>query len=121
MSILEKLMKRKKDSSGYYVQRGWNEKYPAKIITWKLGQPVPEWLSDLAKIAAIDANTNRVYLQTRDNNQGGYELLTSSGNSKLVTTKSRSDVICKDISRKIGGIFSLTPIQFRLLYEEAAQ
>ena len=34
-------------------QRGRNEKYPNEIKIWKLGDPVPSWLSDLAKVKKI--------------------------------------------------------------------
>ena len=37
-----------------YKQRGRNDKYPAKIEVWRIGEKVPEWLSDRAKVKFID-------------------------------------------------------------------
>ena len=103
--------------SKIFKQRGYNSKYPDNIVTWRYGETVPEWLSDIAKVNAINDNTNKVNLFTRDTNTGGYEILDSSGTSVLVRTVKKSDFVCK--SDKI--IFSLTEEQFNLLYIEESR
>ena len=100
-----------------YKQRGYNKKYPLKIITWQLGEAVPEWLSNIAKVGAIDSGTGELKLEMRDTNTGGFELLDSSGSISLVKTKGKFDLICKDLD-SLGNIFSLTPLQFNLIYEK---
>jgi len=100
-----------------YKQRGNNDKYPLEVLTWKLGEDVPDWLSDLAKIGAMDANTNKVSLETRNTNQGGYELLDSSGQGILLKTKNKTDLICKDTKKSAGGLFVLSLVQFNLIYD----
>lgn len=96
-----------------YIQKGKNNKYPQTIEdTWKLGDLVPEWLSDIAKVGSIDSETNTVSLITRDTTTGGYEIIDSSGSYNILTTKTKEDIICKSGAK----IFSLTPIQFNLLY-----
>lgn len=99
-----------------YKQRGVNNAYPLEIETWKWGEDIPEWLSDLAKIGAIDSETNKVFLEHRELSAGGYELLDSSGSGTLVRTTSKGDYVCRDLSKKKGGLFVLTPIQLNLIY-----
>ena len=56
-----------------YKQRGKNNKYPAKIEVWRIGEKVPEWLSDRAKVKFIDGEGN-VTLDRRDRGDGSYEI-----------------------------------------------
>jgi hypothetical protein len=99
-----------------FIQSGYNGKYPRVIETWTWGEDVPEWLSDIAKVGAIDGTTNKVFLECRDLNNGGYELLDSSGQSSLVKAASRKDYICRELNRKGGKLFALTPSQLKLMY-----
>lgn len=96
---------------GYYKQRGLNKKYPKEIHTWKIGEKVPEWLSDRAKVKFIDGEGN-VTLDRRDGGDG-YEIISSDGIHPLVTVKERMGVVCFGDNK----IFSLKERQLELLYE----
>ncbi len=106
-----------------YKQRGYNDTFPEEVTTWKYGDDVPEWLSDLAKVACIDSNTHRISLETRDTNTGGFEILESSGQRVLVRLESRTDILCKAMSGdgKQITLFSMTPRQFDLIYVSYGQ
>jgi hypothetical protein len=95
-----------------YKQRGRNDKYPAKIEVWRIGDKVPEWLSDRAKVKFIDGEGN-VTLDRRDRGDGSYEIIGASGVQTLVTVEERSGVVCFGD----GRIFSLRERQFEILYE----
>lgn len=100
-----------------YKQRGRNNKYPEKIEVWKLNEEiVPNWLSDVAKVSAINTGKNTVQIGFRKLSTGGIEIPDSSGQSILVKLDSEESFICKDTNARIGGIFSLTPKQLELLY-----
>ena len=96
-----------------FVQRGLNSKYPNKIKTWRFGEKVPEWISDIAKVIFIDAEGN-ITLDHRETNTGGLEFLDSSGNRILFTIKSKEDYVCTGD----GKLFVLRPLQLELLYKE---
>lgn len=96
-----------------YKQRGYNSLFPNEIEVWKYGEEVPEWLSDRARIKFVDGYGNAI-LDLIDNTKGGYEIKDSSGTSVLARTTSREDYIC--FEKSSGTIFSLTPIQLKLLY-----
>ena len=106
-----------------YKQRGLNDTFPREVTTWKYGDDVPEWLSDIAKVASIDNNTHRISLETRETNTGGFEILDSSGQHVLVRLDSKTDILCRDISSEVKGItlFSMTPRQFDLIYVSYGQ
>ena len=106
-----------------YKQRGKNDTFPSEITTWKYGDDVPEWLSDIAKVASIDNNTHRISLETRDTNTGGFEILDSSGQHVLVRLESKTDILCRDIDPRNKGItlFSMTPRQLDLIYVSYGQ
>ena len=106
-----------------YKQRGQNDTCPGEVTTWKYGDDVPEWLSDIAKVASIDNNTHRISLETRETNTGGFEILDSSGQHVLVRLDSKTDILCRDISSEVKGItlFSMTPRQFDLIYVSYGQ
>ena len=95
-----------------YKQRGRNDKYPEVIETWKIGERVPVWLSDRAKVKFIDGNGD-VTLDRRDRGDGSFEIIGASGVQILVTVSERSGVVC------FGGgrIFSLRERQLEILYE----
>lgn len=95
-----------------YIQSGRNEKYPSQIETWQKGEiPLPSWISDNCKIAGIEG-TNLIPC-FRGIFGGGYEIVREGGQS-LVSTKSEKDFICFGD----GKIFSLTPEQLKLLYQQ---
>ncbi len=95
-----------------YKQRGRNDKYPEMIETWKIGEKVPVWLSDRAKVKFIDGNGD-VTLDRRDRGDGSFEIIGASGVQTLVTVSERSGVVC------FGGgrVFSLRERQLEILYE----
>ena len=97
--------------------------FPGRVTTWKYGDDVPEWLSDIAKVASIDNNTHRISLETRETNTGGFEILDSSGQHVLARLDSKTDILCRDISSEVKGItlFSMTPRQFDLIYVSYGQ
>lgn len=98
-----------------YKQKGRNSKYPETIETWSIGQPVPEWLSDRAKVNGMYSE-GQCTLEIRKTTSGGYELLDSGGQYTLVRVDTLNGVVCKDISSE--KIISLRPEQLRLLYEK---
>ena len=100
-----------------FIQSGHNGKYPRLIEPCTRGEEVPEWLSDIAKVGAIDGTTNKVFLECRDLNNGGYELLDSSGQSSLIKTTSKVDLICRELGKRGGRLFTLTPSQLKLMYK----
>lgn len=94
-----------------YKQLGGNEKYPKQIQIWRLGEQIPEWLSDSAKVKFIDGEGNKTL--AINNLENGYEIIDSSGNFVLVKTKTNDSLVCFGENK----IFSLTKKQFDLLYE----
>lgn len=99
-------------ASNGYKQVGWNDSFPEIVQTWCYGDPVPEWLSDRAKVKFIDASGN-ITLDYRETSAGGIEVIDTSGQGSLAILGSRSDILCYG-----GGsrIFPLRPVQFELLY-----
>lgn len=97
------------------IQRGENKNYPYQIITWRLGEKVPEWLSDRAKVKFIDGEGN-LTLDWLETSTGGLDIQDSSGLNILVKMKTKESILC--FSKKENRIFSLTPIQYNLLYTE---
>lgn len=95
-----------------YKQRGWNDKYPKKIEIWEIGDKIPEWLSDRARVKFIDGDGN-VMIDRRDREDGSYEVISADGIKNLVTVPERNGVICFD--GKI--IFGLKKTQLEILYE----
>lgn len=94
-------------------QRGRNSNYPETCETWKYGEKIPDWLSDKAKINAIDSRSGNPELDLIETKSGGYEIRTSSGENVLLKTKSRSDLVCYSPEK---GIFVLTEEQANLIY-----
>lgn len=99
-----------------YTQLGHNDKYPEKIYTWKLGEAVPDWLSDKAKINFIDGDGN-LTLDTHETSSGGFEIINSGGTGTLVTLRSKKDYVCVGVKKEEDIIFPLTQTQLELLYE----
>ena len=97
-------------------QRGFNSNYPQKILLWKRGDLVPEWLSNRVKIVAIDGNTGSPVPEYRENSWvNGYSLLDSGGVTVAVSVKDSGDYVC--FSEETGKLFSLNPKQLNLLYD----
>ena len=95
-----------------YQQRGENKSFPESVEVWSIGNPIPEWLSDNAKVSFIDGNGN-ITLDVLENNTGGYQIKTSAGSKTLVNVKKRADLVCYGDNR----VFSLSPKQFNLIYK----
>lgn len=95
-----------------YQQAGKNDKYPQTIETWRKGDKVPEWLSDICKVTFVDGNGD-ITLESRETSTGGYELISSTGNETVIKTINSNDYVCRGDN---GKIFSLTQIQLDLLY-----
>lgn len=94
-------------------QLGYNKKYPETVDTWKFGSTsVPEWLSDRAKVKFIDGEGN-LTLDILETNTGGYEIKNTEGTGALLLVPGKDDFVCYGD----GKIFSLTPVQFKLLYK----
>ena len=97
-----------------FIQSGLNEKYPLEIETWTIDErPIPEWISDVCKVTGILENGDPV-LSMNNNNLGGFDSISAGSSSVFLSTKGRNDVVCYDPKTK--RIFSLRPIQLKLLY-----
>ena len=96
------------------IQRGMNSKYPEKINTWRLGENIPEWLSDRAKVLFIDGDGN-ITLDLLKLDTGGVEIKNSDGKGILVKMETGDSVLCYSNGK---NIFSLKPKQLELLYQE---
>lgn len=94
------------------IQSGYNDRYPLKIETWRLGEEIPDWLSDRAKINFIDGDGN-LTLDIHETSSGGYEIINSGGTGTLILLKSKRDYVCMGD----GVIFPLSEIQLNLLYK----
>ena len=91
-------------------QRGRNEKYPFEIKTWKLGEPVPQWISDVARVKEIKEDGS-VVIDVRKHTNGGFEII-GPENQILIETKNDSDLVCFGS----GKFFVLTNKQLDLIY-----
>ena len=98
-----------------YRQKGENNRYPKKIETWKFGEPIPEWLSDIAKVLYQDGGTGEIHLDTTPLNTGGYEIKDSGGTGVLIRVMHAEDLVCRNLIER-ASLFTLTPIQLSLLY-----
>ena len=92
-------------------QRGRNNKYPETIETWRLGEKVPSWLSNVCAVKRVD-ESGEMKLDLREAGNG-YELIASGVNQILVKVDKNEDYVCFGDSR----IFSLTSKQIELLYD----
>lgn len=95
-----------------YKQRGRNLKYPDTIETWRYGEKVPEWISDVCKVKFIDGSGN-ITLDYRETSSGGLEFISSAGNRVLFTLGSKEDYVCLGNDSRI---IVLRPTQLELLY-----
>lgn len=95
------------------IQRGYNPKYPENIDTWKIGDKVPEWLSDRASVKFIDGEGN-ITLNINQINTGGFEIKNSGNQGILIKTDTPDSLICFSQGY---GIFKLRPKQLNLLYK----
>lgn len=95
------------------TQRGKNNLYPETIKIWRLGDRVPEWLSDRAKVEGVDLGNADKMLKTTELSSGGFELYDASGKNVLVRVP-KGGMVCFGNNR----IFALSQAEFDLLYEE---
>jgi hypothetical protein len=102
-----------------YQQKGYNDRYPLEIETWVWGDSgIPDWLTDNCNIKEL-TDFGDIIPERNLTNEGGYIITKAGSASTLVKTKSEEDFIC--FGKKLNNstvIFSLTPIQLSLLYEE---
>lgn len=103
-----------------YVQSGYNTKYPQEIETWRLGEIIPDWLSDRAKINFIDGEGN-LTLDIHETSSGGYEIMNSGGTGTLILLRSKKDYICFGGEGGERRIFPLSQVQLELLYNPSKQ
>lgn len=96
-----------------WTQRGRNNLYPETIEIWKIGDKVPEWLSDRAKIEMVDLGNADKILKTTELSSGGYEIYEASGKNVLVRVPKEGTVCFGD-----NRVFSLSKMELDLLYEE---
>jgi hypothetical protein len=93
-----------------YKQIGYNDRYPVIVSVWSLGDKIPEWLSDNAKIKFIDGEG----LKTLDIRYkgDGYDIMNTDGINILCSAKTKDSKVC------FGGgkFFSMTTEQFRYVY-----
>lgn len=75
-----------------WIQKGYNCEWPYKIETWSIGDPVPEWLSDVARIDFIDGEGNMT-LKTRKTSKDGIEIIQASGSGSLVRLEHKDDLV----------------------------
>lgn len=126
-------MKRKLLNERRYKQRGYNCLYPPVIEIWRLGEKVPEWLSDRAAIQFIDGEGN-ITLKTRGISKGGFEIIEAGTGEVLVRVGSKDGFVYFPILSELKNypapnlaepwtqspstkvIGSLTPTQLKLLY-----
>lgn len=95
-------------------QSGENKNYPEICDAWKMGEPIPEWLSDSARVKEIKED-GTVVLSTSTTSSGGVMILGHQGPTDiLVTLKSEESWI---IHSKTHKLISLTDLQLRLLYD----
>lgn len=101
-----------------FKQSGYNSKYPEIIETWRLGESIPDWLSDRAKVNFMDGDGN-LTLDINETSSGGIEIINSGGTGTLVLLKSKKDYVCR--GEGDSRIFSLTRTQLDLLYNPKKQ
>lgn len=99
-----------------YSQSGYNDKFPGSIKVWRVGDKIPEWLSDRAKIEFVDGDGN-LTLSTLETSTGGIEIMDSSGKNVLIKLNNKSDYLCISEDES-GNIFSLSEKQINLLYKK---
>lgn len=92
-------------------QRGRNEKYPNEIKVWRLGEPIPTWLSDIAKVKDVKENGSMVIDIRMADDDRGFEII-KPDNQILIRTNKNSDIICFGNNQ----LFVLTEKQLELLY-----
>lgn len=73
-----------------YRQKGFNILWPWEIEVWRLGQPIPEWLGDRARIKWIDGEGN-LTLDIEYTSTGGFNIKAAGiGQEDLVKAKEKS-------------------------------
>lgn len=95
-----------------HIQSGKNKAFPEKINLWKLGEDIPEWLSDISKVEFVDGSGN-ITLKTLETNEGGLEIISADGISSIVRMSGKNDYVAIGDN---GKIISLTEKQLSLLY-----
>ena len=98
-----------------YKQSGRNDKYPEFIDTWRYGEKVPDWLSDISKVRLV-LGDGSIVLDIREFGEDSFEIIRSDSNNVLISVKSKSNYVC--YSKETRQLFSLRPVQLDLLYKK---
>ncbi len=99
----------------YFIQRGVNPDWPYTILeedTWKLGEDIPEWLSDRAHITILSGDGIK-NLGTRETSGGGIEIIDSGRVGTLVTLDKKDWIVIFDGN----SVKSLSPDAMKFLYK----
>lgn len=95
------------------IQKGLNPDYPKEAYIWTPTQPIPEWLSDRAKVSGFK-DTGEPILSTISKTSGGLDIIESSGRNVLVSLKTKDSWVLYSSSHPL---MSVTPHQLELLYD----
>lgn len=94
--------------------KGFNANYPKSVEIWEPTTPVPEWLSDQAKVNFLDGEGN-ITLEKSETSTGDIDILKPGGGVLVRIKGGNLGLVLYDPITK--RIFSLTREQFELLYE----
>ena len=95
------------------TQRGLNPDYPKEAYIWTPTEPIPEWISDRAKIEGFK-DTGEPLLSVRPRTSGGMDILDTTGKEALVTLETPDSFV---LYSSTHPLMSVTPHQLELLYE----
>lgn len=81
---------------------------------WSLDmKPVPDWISDRAKISGFDEETGEPIVMVKERSSGGLDIMEASGKDILLTLKTKDSLV---LYSKTHPLMSVTPHQMELLY-----
>ena len=96
-------------------QWGHNPNFPEIAETWKVGERVPEWLSDQAKVSGFDP-TGGILLETHtDQSTGKIHIKDTYRPIDLIVLDSKDHIV---IYGKGYPLKALSPIQVDMIYRE---
>ena len=98
-------------------QWGYNPDYPIEVEGWKIGEKVPDWLSDVAKVSGFDGKTGDILLDMWTDKQGKFHIKdTYRPIDLLVIPNTDSMVVYGD-----GKLIVLDPEEIDFLYIETEE
>ena len=95
------------------TQKGYNPDFPKEAYIWTPSQPIPEWISDRAKVTGFKENGEPILL-IRQRTSGGLEILSTSGKEVLISLETSDSYVLFSSSHPL---MSVTPHQLELLYD----